>query len=292
MASVEFLDEKRSGHPVEVDDDLIKAIDLDRHSTTREIAEKLHVSHTCIENHLKQLGYVQKLDTWVPHELKETHLTQRINSGDLLKKRNENDPFLKQLITGDEKWVVYNNIKRKDRGAGQLMTRSVSQRLGSGPDDAEAIKKHPFFQEINWDDLFMKKLTPPYVPILTSYEDVSYFDSEYTSLSPFDSFDDSTLSSNDPFEGFSYESDSTNKFAVSNVLNTLGCDFSFDESFSPEAYSSSVLETSMQQEQQVPVILNDSDLSRIPASSLYIHPQSNLSPLEYFRLKDAEFCRT
>ncbi|KAG6795545.1 Ammar1 transposase [Apis mellifera caucasica] len=38
---------------------------------------------------------------------------QRINSCDLLKKRNENDPFLKRLITGDEKWVVYNNIKRK-----------------------------------------------------------------------------------------------------------------------------------------------------------------------------------
>nr|AAP51092.1 transposase [Forficula auricularia] len=107
-------DEKRSGRPVEVDDDLIKAIiDSDRHSTTREIAEKLHVSHTCIENHIKHLGYVQKLDTWVPHELKETHLTQRINICDLLKKRNENDPFLKRLITGDEKWVVYNNIKRK-----------------------------------------------------------------------------------------------------------------------------------------------------------------------------------
>ena len=89
---------------VEVNDDLIEAIiDSDRHSTTREIAEKLHVSRTCIENHLKQLGYVQKLDTWVPHEPKEKHLTQRVNSCDLLKKRNENDPFLKQLITGDEK---------------------------------------------------------------------------------------------------------------------------------------------------------------------------------------------
>ena len=31
----------------------------------------------------------------------------------MLKKRNENDPFLKQLITGDEKWVVYNNVNRK-----------------------------------------------------------------------------------------------------------------------------------------------------------------------------------
>ena len=71
---------------VEVDDDLIKAIiDSDRNSTTREIAEKLHVSYTCIENHLKQLGYVQKLDTWVPHELKEKHLTQCINSCDFSK---------------------------------------------------------------------------------------------------------------------------------------------------------------------------------------------------------------
>ena len=107
-------DEKRSGRPVEVDDDLIKAIiDSDRHGTTREIAEKLHVSRTCIEKHIKQLGYVQKLDTWIPHELKEKRLTRRINSCDLLKKRNENDPFLKRPITGDEKWVVYNNIKRK-----------------------------------------------------------------------------------------------------------------------------------------------------------------------------------
>ena len=31
----------------------------------------------------------------------------------MLKKRNENDSFLKRLITGDEKWIVYNNIKRK-----------------------------------------------------------------------------------------------------------------------------------------------------------------------------------
>ena len=45
-------DKKRSGRPVEVDDDLIKAIiDSDRHSSTREIAEKLHVSHKCIENY-------------------------------------------------------------------------------------------------------------------------------------------------------------------------------------------------------------------------------------------------
>ena len=66
-------DEKRSGRPVEVDDDLI---DSDRHSTTREIAEKLRVSRTCIEERLKQLGHVQKLDTWVPRERKAFNATR------------------------------------------------------------------------------------------------------------------------------------------------------------------------------------------------------------------------
>ncbi|GFV49657.1 histone-lysine N-methyltransferase SETMAR [Trichonephila clavipes] len=30
-----------------------------------------------------------------------------------LLKRHENNPFLKRIITGDEKLVVYNNVKRK-----------------------------------------------------------------------------------------------------------------------------------------------------------------------------------
>ena len=47
----------RSGRPIEIDDNKIKALfDSNRHYTTREITEKLNVSHTSIENHLKQLG--------------------------------------------------------------------------------------------------------------------------------------------------------------------------------------------------------------------------------------------
>ena len=52
-------DAPRSGRPTEIDDDKIKAmIENNRRSTTREIAEKLNISHTCVERHLKQLGYV------------------------------------------------------------------------------------------------------------------------------------------------------------------------------------------------------------------------------------------
>ena len=46
---------------------------------TREIAKKLNISHTCVERLLKQLGYVNKLDIWVPHKLNEIQLTKRIS---------------------------------------------------------------------------------------------------------------------------------------------------------------------------------------------------------------------
>ena len=88
-------------------------IENNRRSTTREIVEKLNISHTCAEWHLKQLGYVNELDIWVPHKLNEIQLTKRISICDSLLNRNETDSFSKRIITGDEKWVVYDNVVRK-----------------------------------------------------------------------------------------------------------------------------------------------------------------------------------
>ena len=69
-------DAPRSGRPTEFDREKIKAmIENNRRSTTRKIAENLNISHTCVERHLKQLGYVNKLDIWVPHKLNEIQLT-------------------------------------------------------------------------------------------------------------------------------------------------------------------------------------------------------------------------
>ena len=72
----------------------------------REIEETLKVPKSTIDRHIKRLGLIKKLDIWIPHELKEVHLTKRINACDLHLKRNEFDPFLKRIITGDEKWIV------------------------------------------------------------------------------------------------------------------------------------------------------------------------------------------
>ena len=110
----DLKDAPRSGRPTEVEDDKIKAtIEYNRRSTTREIAEKLNISHTFVESHLKQLAYVNKLDIWVPHKLKKIQLTKRISICDSLLKRNETDPFWERIITGDEKWVFYDNVVRK-----------------------------------------------------------------------------------------------------------------------------------------------------------------------------------
>ena len=79
-------------------------------SATREIAEKLNISNTCVKRHLKQLGYVNKLHICVPHKLNEIQLIKRISICDSLRKRNETDLFLKRIITDDEKWVVYDNV--------------------------------------------------------------------------------------------------------------------------------------------------------------------------------------
>ena len=56
---------------------------------------------------------MKKVDLRVPHQLKEIHLTQRISICDSLLKCNEIDPFVKRLITGDQKWIVHNNVNGK-----------------------------------------------------------------------------------------------------------------------------------------------------------------------------------
>ncbi|XP_071646493.1 histone-lysine N-methyltransferase SETMAR-like [Temnothorax longispinosus] len=83
-------DKLRSGQPNEIDSDKLKAmIDSNPHYTTREIADVLLISKSSVENHLHHLGYVSRLDVWVPHELSEAHLIQRISISDSFGKREK-----------------------------------------------------------------------------------------------------------------------------------------------------------------------------------------------------------
>lgn len=49
-----------------------------------------------------------------------------------------------------------------------LLTRNPAQRLGSGNDDAEEIKRHPFFRNVDWNKMLNKSIPPPFLPTIVS----------------------------------------------------------------------------------------------------------------------------
>uniref|UniRef100_A0A8C7PC42 protein kinase C n=1 Tax=Oncorhynchus mykiss TaxID=8022 RepID=A0A8C7PC42_ONCMY len=66
----------------------------------------------------------------------------------------------------------------------RLLRRSPERRLGAGERDAEEVKKHLFFRNMDWNGLLAKKVKPPFVPTIQDSNDVSNFDDEFTSEAP------------------------------------------------------------------------------------------------------------
>lgn len=66
----------------------------------------------------------------------------------------------------------------------RLLRRNPERRLGAGERDAEDVKKHLFFRDIDWNGLLAKKVKPPFIPTIQGSSDVSNFDDEFTSEAP------------------------------------------------------------------------------------------------------------
>ena len=114
MRSFLLHDAPQSGRPVEVASDQIETL-IKNHQpyTTQEIGNILKISKSSVENHLHHLGYVNHFDVWVPRNLSQKNLLDHISTCVSLLKCNENVPFLKQIVMGDEKWLLYNNVEQK-----------------------------------------------------------------------------------------------------------------------------------------------------------------------------------
>ncbi|XP_067206337.1 histone-lysine N-methyltransferase SETMAR-like [Linepithema humile] len=110
----DIKDAPRSGRSiVENVDEIFQKIEKDRHISSYDIAKELNIDHKTVLGHLRKAGYTKKLDVWVPHDLTLKNVMGRISICESLLKRNQIEPFLKRLTTGDEKWVTYNNNVRK-----------------------------------------------------------------------------------------------------------------------------------------------------------------------------------
>uniref|UniRef100_A0A8C2L7M3 protein kinase C n=1 Tax=Cyprinus carpio TaxID=7962 RepID=A0A8C2L7M3_CYPCA len=65
-----------------------------------------------------------------------------------------------------------------------LLQKNPEKRLGAGEQDANEVKKHRFFQGIDWEALLAKRVKPPFLPSVKAPADVSNFDEEFTRLKP------------------------------------------------------------------------------------------------------------
>ena len=100
----------------------------------------------------------------------------------------------------------------------QLLERDPELRLGYGPSDAELIKRHPFFEDVDWEAMETRSAKPPFIPKTKAITDIKYIDPMFTDEPPTDTpMEDSKMSDLEKraahFDEFTYTKDSAVKIA-------------------------------------------------------------------------------
>ncbi|XP_076166383.1 lymphocyte-specific helicase isoform X3 [Ptiloglossa arizonensis] len=110
----DLSDPYRSGRPTTLDNDVLSAeVEANPCQTIEELSNSLNQPWSTIQEHLQQIGKVSRAGVWVPHNLSEENKANRSTTCNLLLQRHNTEAFFDCLITGDEKWVLYDNPKRK-----------------------------------------------------------------------------------------------------------------------------------------------------------------------------------
>ncbi|SAM08660.1 hypothetical protein [Absidia glauca] len=65
-----------------------------------------------------------------------------------------------------------------------LLRRDPAERLGTGVDGPITIRSHPYFDSLQWTDVYYRRIKPPYVPNLKSETDFSHFDKDFLAMTP------------------------------------------------------------------------------------------------------------
>ncbi|CAG8381851.1 unnamed protein product [Penicillium salamii] len=123
--------------------------------------------------------------------------------------RGEDEDEIYDAILADEPLYPIHMPRDSVSILQKLLTREPELRLGSGPTDAQEVMSHAFFRNINWDDIYHKRVPPPFIPTISSPTDTSNFDQEFTSVTPVLTPVQSVLSQamQEEFRGFSYTAD-------------------------------------------------------------------------------------
>ena len=98
--------------------------------------------------------------------------------------RGEDEDEIYDAILADEPLYPIHMPRDSVSILQKLLTREPELRLGSGPTDAQEIMSHAFFRNINWEDVYQKRIPAPFQPQISNPTDTSNFDSEFTSVTP------------------------------------------------------------------------------------------------------------
>uniref|UniRef100_A0A8C5QZT7 Ribosomal protein S6 kinase n=1 Tax=Leptobrachium leishanense TaxID=445787 RepID=A0A8C5QZT7_9ANUR len=85
-----------------------------------------------------------------------------------------------------------------------LLRKDPKKRLGCGPGGSDDIKKHCFFEKLNWDDLAGKKVPAPFRPVIKDELDVGNFAEEFTEMDPTYSPAALPMNADRIFQGYSF----------------------------------------------------------------------------------------
>ena len=110
----DIQDKARSGRPKEnTDEDLQTLLNEDATQSTTILAKKLGCNQSTVVRRLKAMGKIQKVGKWVPHQLSERNTNQRLTTCISLLARHKKKSFLWRIVTGDEKWIYFDNPEHK-----------------------------------------------------------------------------------------------------------------------------------------------------------------------------------
>ena len=112
--NLELDDLPRSGRRMKLDVELKKQlIEEEPRLTSQYLAGQLGCSHTAMEKHLNELGKTWRYRIWIPYELSPHQLQYRVDVSMDLLRSHRNYQWPRNLITGDEKWVLDINYKHR-----------------------------------------------------------------------------------------------------------------------------------------------------------------------------------
>lgn len=103
-------DKERPGRPKKFEDSELEALlHEDPCQTLEELSASLNVGVTTVWDRIQKMGMIQKHGFWLPHELKPRDVERRFFVSEQLLERFKRKSFLYRIVTGDEKWIHYEN---------------------------------------------------------------------------------------------------------------------------------------------------------------------------------------